>query len=56
VEEDPPEGQKEILELREQLKEQIRRKALTAGSNAASRSSSSRDRVPPTRDKYVCLI
>jgi protein SPT2 len=53
VEEEPPEGQKEILELRERLKEQIRRKALAAGASSASRSSSSCDRVPPTREKYV---
>jgi protein SPT2 len=53
VEEEPPEGQKEILQLRERLKEQIRQKALAAGASSASQSSSSRDRVPPTREKYV---
>jgi len=48
-EEEPLEGQKEILELRERLKEQIRRKAKAAAASAADRSSSN-DRVPPTRD------
>ncbi|TVU14929.1 hypothetical protein EJB05_38426 [Eragrostis curvula] len=52
VEEEPPEGQKEILELRERLKEQIRRKALAAGAGTAVRLSSSHDRVPPTREKF----
>ncbi|RLM75030.1 trichohyalin-like [Panicum miliaceum] len=49
-EEEPLEGQKEILELRERLKEQIRRKTKAAAASAAGRSSSSHDRVPPTRD------
>jgi len=49
-EEEPLEGQKEILELRERLKEQIRRKAKAAAATAAGRSSSSHDRVPLTRD------
>ncbi|KAL6652253.1 hypothetical protein ACP70R_011178 [Stipagrostis hirtigluma subsp. patula] len=49
-EEEPPEGQKEILELRERLKEQIRRKAKAAGASAVGRSSSSHDRIPATRD------
>ncbi|KAL6903354.1 hypothetical protein ACP4OV_004167 [Aristida adscensionis] len=49
-EEQPPEGQKEILELRERLKEQIRRKAQAAGASTAGRSSSSHDRIPPTKD------
>jgi len=48
-EEEPLEGQKEILELRERLKEQIRRKGKAAAASAAGRSSSN-DRVPPTRD------
>ncbi|CAL5015500.1 unnamed protein product [Urochloa decumbens] len=49
-EEEPLEGQKEILELRERLKEQIRRKAKAAAASAAGRSSSSHDRIPPTRE------
>ncbi|CAN6268852.1 unnamed protein product [Urochloa humidicola] len=49
-EEEPLEGQKEILELRERLKEQIRRKAKAAAASAAGRSSSSNDRIPPTRE------
>ncbi|KAK3144015.1 hypothetical protein QOZ80_4AG0307780 [Eleusine coracana subsp. coracana] len=51
VDEDPPEGQKEILELRERLKEQIRKKAQAAGASTAGRLSSSH-RAPPTRDKF----
>nr|CAB3485386.1 unnamed protein product [Digitaria exilis] len=49
-EEEPSEGQKEILELRERLKEQIRRKAKAAAASAAGRSSSFHDRIPPTSD------
>ncbi|TKW05913.1 hypothetical protein SEVIR_7G207200v4 [Setaria viridis] len=49
-EEEPLEGQKEILELRERLKEQIRRKAKAAAASAAGRSSSSHDRILPTRE------
>ncbi|KAF8702426.1 hypothetical protein HU200_032802 [Digitaria exilis] len=48
-EEEPSEGQKEILELRERLKEQIRRKAKAAAASAAGRSSSFHDRILPTR-------
>ncbi|XP_062226384.1 uncharacterized protein LOC133924733 [Phragmites australis] len=51
-EEEPTEGQKEILELRERLKEQIRRKAQASGASTAGRSSSSHNRIPPTRDKF----
>jgi protein SPT2 len=55
VEEEEPlealEGQKEILELRERLKEQIRRKAKAAAASAAGRTSSSHDRIPPTENK-----
>ena len=50
-EEEPTEGQKEILELRERLKEQIRRKAKAAAACTAGRSSSSQ--IPQARDKYV---
>lgn len=50
-EEEPTEGQKEILELRERLKEQIRRKAKAAAACTAGRSSSSQ--IPQVRDKYV---
>nr|CAB3487899.1 unnamed protein product [Digitaria exilis] len=49
-EEEPSEGQKEILELRERLKEQIRRKAKAAAASAAGRSSSFHDRILPTSD------
>lgn len=48
-EEEPTEGQKEILELRERLKEQIRRKAKAAASCTAGRSSSLQ--IPQARDK-----
>ncbi|XP_062184223.1 uncharacterized protein LOC133888112 isoform X2 [Phragmites australis] len=51
-EEQPTEGQKEILELRERLKEQIRRKAKAAGASTAGHSSSLHDRIPPTRNKF----
>ena len=50
-EEEPTEGQKEILELRERLKEQIRRKAKAAAACTTGRSSSSQ--MPQARDKYV---
>ena len=50
-EEQPTEGQEEILELRERLKEQIRRKAKAAGASTAGHSSSLHDRIPPTRNK-----
>jgi len=49
-EEEPTEGQKEILELRERLKEQIRRKAKAAAACTAGRSSSSQ--IPQARDKF----
>ncbi|WVZ86692.1 hypothetical protein U9M48_033441 [Paspalum notatum var. saurae] len=49
-EEEPTEGQKEILELRERLKEQIRRKAKAAAASTTGRSSSSQ--IPTTRDKF----
>lgn len=49
-EEEPTEGQKEILELRERLKEQIRRKAKAAAACTAGRSSSSQ--MPQARDKF----
>ncbi|ONM15130.1 SPT2 chromatin protein [Zea mays] len=49
-EEEPTEGQKEILELRERLKEQIRRKAKAAASCTAGRSSSLQ--IPQARDKF----
>ncbi|KAL5215377.1 hypothetical protein ABZP36_004529 [Zizania latifolia] len=42
---EPPEGQQEFLEIRERLKEQIRRKAQAVST--AGRSSSSHDRKPP---------
>ncbi|KAG8065689.1 hypothetical protein GUJ93_ZPchr0004g39800 [Zizania palustris] len=44
-EDEPPEGQQEFLEIRERLKEQIRRKAQAVST--AGRSSSSHDRKPP---------
>ncbi|EAZ18139.1 hypothetical protein OsJ_33688 [Oryza sativa Japonica Group] len=43
---EPPEGQQEFLQIRERLKEQIRRKAQAASASAAGRSSSSHDRKP----------
>ncbi|XP_066343521.1 uncharacterized protein [Miscanthus floridulus] len=49
-EEEPTEGQKEILELRERLKEQIRRKAKAAAACTTGRSSSSQ--MPQARDKF----
>ncbi|KAM3239759.1 hypothetical protein ACQJBY_053447 [Aegilops geniculata] len=45
--EEPPEGQQEFLQIRERLKEQIRRKAQGASASTAGRSSSSHDRRPP---------
>ncbi|KAF0895904.1 hypothetical protein E2562_017548 [Oryza meyeriana var. granulata] len=45
---EPPEGQQEFLEIRERLKEQIRRKAQAASASTAGRSSSSHDRKPPS--------
>lgn len=49
-EEEPTEGQREILELRERLKEQIRQKAKAAAATTVGRSSSSQ--IPATRDKF----
>ncbi|KQK04910.1 protein SPT2 homolog [Brachypodium distachyon] len=46
-EEGPPEGQQEFLQVRERLKEQIRRRAQGAGASTAGRSSFSHDRRPP---------
>ncbi|XP_037445670.1 protein SPT2 homolog [Triticum dicoccoides] len=45
--EEPPEGQQEFLQIRERLKEQIRRKAQGASASTAGRSSSLHDRRPP---------
>ncbi|KAL5216477.1 hypothetical protein ABZP36_007878 [Zizania latifolia] len=45
---EPPEGHQEFLEIRERLKDQIRRKALAASASTAGRSSSSYDRKPPS--------
>ncbi|KAF7065406.1 hypothetical protein CFC21_071511 [Triticum aestivum] len=45
--EEPPEGQQEFLQIRERLKEQIRRKAQGTSASTAGRSSSLHDRRPP---------
>lgn len=45
--EEPPEGQQEFLQIRERLKEQIRRKAQSASASTAGRSASSHDRKAP---------
>ncbi|XP_006664857.1 mediator of RNA polymerase II transcription subunit 15-like [Oryza brachyantha] len=45
---EPPEGQQEFLQIRERLKEQIRRKAQAASASTAGRSSYSQDRKPPS--------
>lgn len=51
-EEEAPVGQQEILSLREQLKEEIRRKnaAMAAGARKPDLSSSKNQTMPPVKD------
>ncbi|KAJ1280316.1 hypothetical protein BS78_04G222500 [Paspalum vaginatum] len=53
-EEEAPVGQQEILTLREQLKEEIRRKnaAMAASADKSSLSLSKNQTMPPAKDRY----